>query len=197
MYRVVEALVDGEYAKLCFVSKESANAFRKFVKIYMDDSGAGNGYEAYWIYWETKTKIKPYIPRNAVVKLNRQLIDSMIYSILEARTAKNRPDITVSYTTLTEKGAICFNIDEFPPRLRPTTGDMFRVPRSFVDFCRSKYTEGRVVQDNGLTLEVIDCFDFNKKDPKIDIIETQYAMKINDWKAFQSEQAKQLKESKK
>ena len=188
MYALIEAVDDGEETKiLCFVSKAGAERFKDFVATYMLESGAGNGYGAYWVYFDRVITQCDIIPRFASTDLRIDLLRDMLRDILVARTANEKPDIEVDLTIGKEDNAITFCVGELPPRQRPQAGDMFRIikrPRT----PKEEYVrEGRVIKDLGDTLEVISCWgedDYGKKHPDATVvtIRADRVMKINDWK---------------
>ena len=187
MKALLEALEDGVTKTFCFASKENAKRFRSFTNTYMDESGAGNGYGAYWVYRDAEVIGCDKIPRSAVTEIKPELVRSMLHDILVARTSQRNPDAAVSLTVGTKEGAIAFSFGDLPLRQRPRVGDMFRTMKSLANEAEYNVGEGRVVADNGETLDVISSWDEGddgkpKSDAKIVKVRVGSIMKINDWK---------------
>lgn len=172
MFAIFECLENAEKKTLCFASVEDAKRFKNLVNTYMEESGAGNGYGAYWVLFETEIEEVPEIMENFCTELDDNLITKMIQDVIRARTAGNPQ-------------GIIFNLPELPKPQRPTRGDMFR---TLFSRGANRKIEGRVINDNGDMLDVINCWDDDdngkpKKDAKIITIPAAWTMKINDWKA--------------
>lgn len=192
MYGLVQAIRDGDYQELlCFETKEEAERFKKFVNTYMEESGAGNGYGAYWVYTNAQILGCDMMPDYAKTQLDTELLESMLASILVARTA-SKPFACPPVSLITFGGQgkpITFEYGELPPRQRPKVGDMYRglfpIRNSDVEEV-AHAREGRVVADHGATLEVISSWDEGdngkpKPDAKRVCIPADQVMKINDW----------------
>ncbi len=187
-YAELEALEDERLKILCFASKADAQRFKQFCNLYIDESGAGNGYGAYWVYTDTKISRCRKVASRCVIGLDTELIESMLHRILVARTAIGNPQVKVGYVVGIRDGAIFFTIGEFPPRQRPGVGDMYRIPRSALDETNLAESEGRVVKDLGDILEVISCYNEErdgsiKPNAKVVRVKVTSVMKINDWLA--------------
>ncbi len=174
MFAILDALEDARKVTLCFASKADAERFKVFANIYMEESGAGNGYGAYSVMFDEQIVQVDVIPNGCSTELNTELIDQMLDDIITARKA--------STDTVIE--GIVFDDQKLPPQKRPTSGDMFRALRS--KGAKAKL-EGRVIKDHGDYLDVISCYDEDdegnpKPDADILTIPTDHTMKINDWK---------------
>jgi len=181
MFVVLEALENADLKYLCFASRDDAERFKAFVNIYMEESGAGNGYGAYWVMFDADVED---VLEGFDTELNMYLLNYMMSKVIEARLADSEiamyPAIEVSMST-----GVIFRVGELPPRKRPTVGDMFRTLYSAG--AESKF-EGRVIHDNGDTFEVINCSDEwpsgkLKDNAKIITISVGQVMKVNDWRA--------------
>lgn len=175
MVALLDAREDGKAVTLCFVSKADAEQFKQFVGTYMEESGAGNGYSAYWVYLDAPIIQADAIPPRCVTKLNDELISAMRNAIVGARLAGDDQ----------EGGGIMFWSQELPPRQRPTCGDMFR---ALVSQGAQDRMEGRVVADHGETLEVISWQEEDEEGKPISgarivTIPASQTMKICDWRA--------------
>ncbi|MBI2065390.1 MAG: hypothetical protein HYT62_05085 [Candidatus Yanofskybacteria bacterium] len=187
MFAMLQAIEDGHGIILCFASKEDADRFRQFTNIYMDDSGAGNGYGAYWVYNHKEIIRCDKIPSFCATRLERKLVSLMVSGILIARMATKHHSHRMNISIGERNGAITFNLDNLPARKRPTAGDMFRTVKSIGNEDERLIGEGRVLRDLGDTLEVISCWDEDdrgkpRKDAKVVTVRTDAVMKINDWK---------------
>lgn len=186
---------DGSRETLRFASKHDVARFVDFINVYVDDSGAGNGYGSYWMFM-AKPYWRPYKLRDSTTKLDPEIISRMFASILRARLAINDTSQT-SQTLLqwlwtwsiVDKGII-FRMEPLPPRQRPTVGDMYRIPRSQLlpDGSDFVYSEGRVLTEKDGILTVRPCQDEDsatgewRDDKKITYaVEVHRTMKINDW----------------
>jgi hypothetical protein len=175
MLALLEVLENGNKKTLCFASKKNAERFKSFVNTYMEESGAGNGYDSYWVYRDAKIALVDETSENYCTNLNLEYIESMLDAIITARTAGEKH----------KSKAIAFNSPELPPRQRPGKGDMFRTLSSQGAI---EKIEGRVLKDNGETFEVISCWDekdngMPEKNAEVITINSNQIMKINDWKA--------------
>ena len=175
--------------RLCFRTKADADRFRDFVLAYADDSGAGNGYGAYWMWEDEHPYYRPFIPRNAVTALDVGFVETMLRSLMHARTTMNQP-MPLHYSCGSRGGGITFTLNTLPPRQRPTTGDMYRIPLSLmpVDLSYDHIpSEGRILADRGDTFTVIGSWDEDPQDgavrdgARIYEIEAVRVMKINDY----------------
>ncbi len=184
MYAVLHVLKDAVPAALCFSNNKSAASFKELVDTYEDESGAGNGYTAYWPDYE-KRKILPSIFRASqwVTELDAEMVARMLWSLFKARAADTTQGMRGEFSIGISNGAILFSIGKLPPRIRPTVGDMYRVPRSLSEDGRG--SEGRVIEDNGDTLKVIPCWYWGREgfrhDVEIEEVEASRAMKTYDW----------------
>ncbi len=185
MYATLIVRKDDSYETLCFLSKADAQRFRRFVRTYIDESGAGNGYGAYWIV-DDEIDQRRVPPAGSKAALDHDRLKTMLFSILRARTAKNPPDVEVALKAWTVGRAVAFTFGMLPPRQRPGVGDMFRVIRgSRPSDEEAKVGEGRVVADRGKTFEVVSCWDDEngkiKPGAKRVTVRASKVMKIDDW----------------
>lgn len=160
MKAVLEVLEDGHGPLLlCFATKEDAERFKRFSNIYMSESGAGNGYGAYWCYFDSAISEVTEVIRLSKTELRRDLVEDMLSDILRARTAgsQNPPQIDLVFGQ--KDGAITFNFGELPPHQNPAVGDMMRVFSREATPEEEKIGEGRVLDDVGDELEVISVWD--------------------------------------
>lgn len=187
----VNVFADGQREKLRFASKRDANAFLAFAKIYVDDSGAGNGYGAYWVYLDEKPSFSPIPLPGSTEELDEKLISQMLSGILAARQASNTPTM-IGWSWGKRRGfrgGITFMIDPIPKRQRPAVGDMYRIPRSAMsaDYSELPYSEGRVLEDNGDTFTLRSCYNEEpstgewRRERVTYTIAADRVMKINDW----------------
>ncbi len=187
MYALIEAIEDGKTIQLCFASKADAKRFKKFTTMYMLESGAGNGYGAYWVWTDSAIVQCDVIPEFASTILRFDLIEYMLCKVLVARTADKKTDVSVDLIVGKKDNAVVFFVGKLPPRQKPRAGDMFRlIDRTKMS--ADSITEGRVLKDLGDTLEVMSWGDEdkhgNKKaDARIVTIKASQVMKINDWKS--------------
>ena len=190
---ILKVLVDMRPERLCFKSKKDAQAFCLFAQTYYDDSGAGNGYGAYWVDLKRKPHWRPFVPANAITELDVRLVGGMLWSILSARLATEKPE-PIAYACGVKDGCITFSVDQLPPRQKPSVGDMYRIPRSMMraDHAELEWAEGRVVSENeqaGLfTVRSIHHENPDgtlKKDRPMMLfaIQSSRVMKIHDWMA--------------
>lgn len=175
MFAILEALENANKVTLCFATKADAERFKEFANTYMEESGAGNGYDAYWVMFDAQIVQVDVIPHGSITELNTDLVDRMLDDIITARKAS---------ADSTSEG-IVFDDPRLPPQKRPSSGDMFRALPS--KGAKAKL-EGRVVKDNGNFLDVIGYFDEDdegnpKPDADIITISADHVMKINDWKS--------------
>lgn len=187
MFATVQVRMDDSMQNLCFCDRESADRFVEFVKVYMNESGAGNGYGAYWIF-DDAVGMYERPSADAVKELESDRLHGMLDAILKARTAEDRPSLSVDLLIGTRNGAIALEIGELPPAQRPTIGDMCRVIGKDLNEVERKLGDGRVVRDLGDTLEVVSSWD-TEHDGRVSpdatylVVRTKNVMKINDWKA--------------
>lgn len=134
MYGLVRVLEDARVVDLLFADKEQAASFVQFVEMYMAESGAGNGYGAYWHFRnEPIAGIDTKIIRE---NIRSDLIENMCLSICDARKARKsawqggevaEPEYMPRVGE--ENGTITFSFDptKFPPRIQPNAGDLVRI----------------------------------------------------------------------
>jgi len=179
----LQASEDGANKILCFTTKEDAQRFKNFSNMYMEESGAGNGYGAYWVMRNADIIGVTKTVDIFTFELQNHLLEHMRESIAIARTAGESTGDDINFSVSNTGRAISFQIDNFPERQRPSKGDMFR---NLYSYAGAKI-EGRVIEDNDDTLKVISCLDEDddgKPNPSATFIDISSSdvMKINDWK---------------
>lgn len=134
MFGLVKVLEDGSEIDLLFIDKSDVEQFVKFVHTYMEESGAGNGCNAYWHYHND-----PIIGVDSKIgrgELRVDFIRNMAIAVCDARGARcpkwvdgvyKPPEYIPSYGVV--DGTIVFNFDpkKLPPRITPKAGDMVRI----------------------------------------------------------------------
>lgn len=130
MYAIVPVLEDAHPVELVFVDEQNAKNFIDFVKTYISESGAGNGYGAYWYCKNNEIRFC----RKPVGKgeLHAGIIRAMAWEIDRARKALSNTHASELewYPMIGRKGgAITFQLDKrmMPRRIRPTAGDLVRI----------------------------------------------------------------------
>lgn len=139
---------------LRFATFGSALRFVRFCNLYYNESGAGNGYGA---YWGARLGI-PFLP----IARMQETLDDECLSYTAQRIASVRPvqDVKKYFQWHRQKEGffrgIVFSSEVFPPTTSPKRGDMYRIPRSHMssDYRELAYSEGRVVSENGAFLQV-------------------------------------------
>ncbi|MCK9352517.1 MAG: hypothetical protein M0P76_07105 [Candidatus Pacebacteria bacterium] len=169
--------------KLCFADKKSAKSFLMLVNTYEDDSGAGNGYSAYWPNYDKRKIWLSWKPDNSVMEIDSEFVEHMLCRIYLAHSADFPEEMKEKFSvTHTNKG-IVFSMEKLPPRIRPTVGDMYRIPRS-LSF-DGMGSEGKVIEDKGHTLSVVPCWYWGREGFRSDFevlkIDESQVMKIHDW----------------
>ena len=157
MFALVQVLENANPKELCFVEEKDAKAFCDFISTYITESGAGNGYGAYWHHDGEIRYVKRLVGSS---KIDADLIKSMAASICDARTASSqkngrRKNIEYAPEIGERDGAITFMFDpmSLPPRLEPVAGDLVRIV-DLPDFDRQI---ARVVRIAGVTVELKSC----------------------------------------
>jgi hypothetical protein len=184
MYAILNVLKYMRPIELCFSDHESAKAFLALVDIYEDDSGSGNGYSAYWPN-NAKRKVSRrfFYPFGSTKRLDDKVVEYMLRSIYVARAANFPEDMKGKFSIEHAKGAIVFSLEKLPLRVRPTVGDMYRIPRSLSP--DGMGNEGKVVEDNGDTLKVIPCQYWEREGFRYDVevleVKASQTMKTHDW----------------
>lgn len=184
MYAILHVLKDARPIMLCFFDRKSAESFKELVDTYEDESGAGNGYSAYWPNYK-KREILPSVFRSSewVTELDTNMVVRMLWSLFQARAADVTGGMRGEFSIGASNGAITFSMGKLPPRTRPTVGDMYRIPRSLSEDGMSN--DGKVIEDNGDTLKVIACWYWEREgfrhDVQIEEVKTSHTMKTHDW----------------
>jgi hypothetical protein len=186
MFATVEVRKNNSFETLCFRSKEDAQRFQAFVEAYMRESGAGNGYGAYWIF-NRDVGFHERPPGGSVSTIDAARVGRMLWRILQARTCVDEPEMSSPRRATSEDGGILFDVGEFPPRQRPAIGDMFRAVGPGLNEQERDVGEGRVLADLGDWFEVVSCGDEEddgniKPGAKRVSVRADKVMKINDWK---------------
>ncbi len=184
MYAIVSVLKNMRPITLCFSDQKSAEDFLTLVNVYEDDSGAGNGYSAYWPdYRKRGVLLKRFRPFRAVKELDGEMVDDMLRHIYRARAVSFLGDMKALFSIKRARRAIAFSLRELPPRLHPTTGDMYRIPRSLSP--EGLGGEGKVIEDNGDTLKVIPSHYWLREGFRYDVevleVKASEVMKTHDW----------------
>lgn len=176
---------DDSMELLAFGSIESAEGFVEFVATYQRESGAGNGYGAYWIFDDKVIEVDP-TDKRLVRSLEYDRILTMARDIAKARSG-GRGVITMPAITYgTEDGAIVFQVWGFDLGSTPGPGDMYRVIKPELLPAGACSREGRVVEIVGDSARVLDCLkDGKSEEPPADddllTIPLKALMKIPDW----------------
>jgi len=168
----MEVLENGIKKMFCFDSLGSALRFKELVRVYAEETSAGNGYHGYWpvdgllLNSEVET-----IPGHCITRLKYDYVLNMLHAIVAARLVREYlgeymndqvPDgerLDVDFCVGRRDKAIYFYLDRLPERQRPAVGDKFRSIPSRGGIWG---LEGIVVTDLGGELEVIarqDCDD--------------------------------------
>ena len=121
MYACIDVRKDDSFEKLCFASEEDAKRFQRFVRIYQKESGAGNGYGAYWIFDEDIGLYRT-MPGSVVCRLEQERIDSMVESVRLTRAKKRGSTAKLEIMVGARDGAIRFELNESPLSAKPTKG---------------------------------------------------------------------------
>lgn len=184
MYGLLEVLEDGRGVNLLFKDKEQAENFTLFAHTYIAESGAGNGYGAYWHFRDNP--IIGVDTKTGRGNLNTDLVRAMALSICDARTARppawNGGNVTEpEYMPLVEveDDAITFSFDadKLPPRIQPETGNLVRI----VDNPEHSRQIARVKEVRGENVALIHCpYSHIEKDEELEI-PLNNVMKINDF----------------
>lgn len=161
MFGLVSVFEDANRVQLLFASKRDAKRFIQFVRVYIAESGAGNGYGAYWYF-----KGEPIVGVDTKMGkgyLNFDLIKEMSRSICDARNARRGKMWAGDDVTEAEympqvgvrDGAITFDFspDKLPPRIRPRAGDLVRL----VDNEKHERQIARVKEVKGTTAVLVPC----------------------------------------
>lgn len=135
---VLDLLEDGHSVSLAFGDYESAYQFTVLVMTYVDSTGSGNGYGAYWLADKTCPQEVEGIPSHTKTKIRYDLVWTMIQNIVSARLLGEDAFIFPGTTIRHDRsdGAIDFrfNARMLPDILSPEVGDMCRVIRSCATF---------------------------------------------------------------
>lgn len=176
-YAMVNVLEDACHVELLFASESDAQNFLKFVHTYIAESGAGNGYGAYWHFFDDPVRF--VYSKTGTSELQKRLIDAMGVGICRARIAGDPslgPGNIHGKFFETIDGAIVFNFDPrwLPPRLVPEEGDLARI----VDFPEYDRMIGRVKAKNEKTVVLGPCWLGLEKDIELPL---ENVMKIYDF----------------
>ena len=179
---------DDKMEKLLFVSSEFAQNFISFVEMYQYESGAGNGYGAYWIY--EKNIVRTSGRSNSFVRtLEFDRIQGMATDIARARSGGGVVTMpSIKYGI--DRSAICFAFWGFDCKNKPKPGDMYRVVdwNIIQDDFDERFGEGRVRRVEGGNIVVVNCYDEfrsirNQVELEEYLIPHSAVMKIPDWLA--------------
>lgn len=195
-FGILKVQENGVSRELYFASVIYAQEFKDFVGVYMSDSGAGNGYGAYWCKYDQfidrvidESNARFYCGRS----LDHALVIRMWNDICIARTAERNHGVLPNVRLGLKNGAIFFELDELPARQNPKQGDMFRVVKNannLMELIKLDVLglEGRVLEERQDTVVVIASHqegdDGNPiANAQLREIPTKLTMKINDWKS--------------
>lgn len=189
MKATVRTRKDDSMEDLLFNSVESAQNFVDFVILYQHESGAGNGYGAYWVF-ENKIEQTDGNSDRFTRELDSRRIDRMIRSIAHARSGGSGIVTIPSMTYGVEDGAIAFQLWGFDDRQKPGAGDMYRIVEynettvGLLNDGASK--EGRVLEVIGDSIQGYlgeDDEGNRLESAKVHTIPLDSVMKIPDWLA--------------
>lgn len=189
MRNKLKVLKDMKERVLVFRSYTDAKKFSEFIKVYMDETGSGNGYGAYWPhrFYIPGSRLLPFtngiyldsepIPifsadEREAGKINTDFIRDMACAILLVRFPGGCSEALKKFAKRisdsvkqTDKGIIfLLDVGDLPSSQRPEVGDMYRIPRSRMNLNDEKlafFSEGKVVEDLGEKLKVVSCFSFS------------------------------------
>ena len=130
---MIEALENSRPIDFVFADRQQAQDFIDFVLMYVGESGAGNGYDAYWMI-STQICQVDNIANSMKGFLNSDLIKNMALAICDARMARDHMSDEVTEPEYMpqlgyQDGLITFvfDADQLPPRLEPQAGDLARI----------------------------------------------------------------------
>ncbi len=83
-------LEDGNSIELRFLGRRDAIAFIDFVRTYMEKSGAGNGYNAYWLLGPQSVPLQTASRDIGSGRLNQEFIKNMAQRLCD-ELAERRP----------------------------------------------------------------------------------------------------------
>lgn len=134
MFALVKVLEDAHEVNLLFADKSHAQHFINFVHTYIAESGAGNGYGAYWHF--SNEPIVGVDTKIGKGEIRADLIKDMATSICDARLAQpsvwqdgiyKLSEYIPSFAVINGLILFHFDINKLPPRLRPNVGDLVRI----------------------------------------------------------------------
>lgn len=183
--KIVEVRKDDSIEIMMFVSAESAQSFVNFAHTYALESGAGNGYGAYWVFHHPpESGVTTGV---LVTKLDEERILKMARSIAFARSGGSGVITMPAFTIGSENEEIVFNVWGFDLGNLPEAGDMYRLTNPYLlPEGVQPSREGRVLEVVGEDIRVIGCHeeksDGTPKDGANSLtIPRQATMKIPDW----------------
>lgn len=155
MLSAVRVRKDDTFEFIGFASREDAQRFIAFVKQYQTESGAGNGYGAYWVFNDEITDAPPF-GDGTTDELEFARIVQMAMAISRARAVNER---TVSIPSIRydhdEDDGIIFEVGNFLPHGLPAVGEMYRLIKRDDPEVSDVPSEGRVMTLTGEEAEVV------------------------------------------
>lgn len=156
MSALINSFYNSSSVSLLFKTVKDAKQFKDFVHTYMWESGAGNGYGAYWIYMDEDIHVVKGYSEKFSLKLNIDYLMKMIRRIVLARNAGETEVVTFRLRYGESLTGISFKVDNLPPRRRPEVNGLCRIIDSSV-FPEDLYMASAVVlEDRGDLFVVTD-----------------------------------------
>lgn len=187
MKATVRTRKDDSMEDLLFNSVESAQSFINFVSLYQHESGAGNGYGAYWVFEDEIEQTDGNSDR-FTRELDYNRIKRMASKIAHARSGGNGIVTMPSITYGIDDEAIAFQVWGFDGKQKPSAGDMYRIieyNETTVSLLRDGASkEGRVLEIVGDSIKGYlgeDDEGNRLESAKVYTIPMDYVMKIPDW----------------
>lgn len=187
MLASVRTRKDDTMEELLFVSREAAESFLSFVEMYKNESGAGNGYGAYWVY-DDNLEMTDGCSDRFTGTLDLERVIKMAWDIAYARSGGSPVTLPSITYYEGEEGAIGFAFWGFDSRVVPAAGDMYRV----VDWQKLSAEEGpypkegRVLSIMGENATILGWYDEDengraKENAAPLVVPLDAIMKIPDW----------------
>ncbi len=169
----MELLENGIKKMFCFDSLGSALRFKELVRVYAEETSAGNGYHGYWLVDGLLLNSEAgTIPEHCITCLKYDYVLNMLHKIVAARLVRDYlgeymddrvPDgerLDVDFCVGRRNKAIYFYLDRLPERQHPAVGDKFKSIPSMGGIWG---LEGIVVADLGGELDVVSRQDCNPR----------------------------------
>ncbi|KKU52945.1 MAG: hypothetical protein A3H69_05055 [Candidatus Sungbacteria bacterium RIFCSPLOWO2_02_FULL_47_9] len=109
VFALMKVLENAHGKDLLFASKEYAEDFKNFVKTWREVTGAGNGYDAYWVFDNDEILGCAGIPKYAAVRLNMEIVCRMAEEISAYSRETHSKDLEFSLAIGSKNGAIIFS----------------------------------------------------------------------------------------